>query len=63
MTPVNDAPTLTATASNPTFTEDGAAVGLYTSEGFERYGSLPDAIRLPDGRRLAKDLMRLRLDQ
>ena len=49
--------TLSVTASNR------AAVGLYTSEGFERYGSLPYAIRLPDGRRLAKDLMRLRLDQ
>lgn len=47
--------TLSVTASNL------AAVGLYTSQGFERYGSLPDAIRLPDGRCLAKDLMRLRL--
>lgn len=48
--------TLTVTAGNR------AAIGLYTRQGFERYGSLPDAIRLPDGRRLAKDLMRLRLD-
>lgn len=47
--------TLSVTASNR------AAVGLYASQGFERYGSLPDAIRLPDGRRLAKDLMRLTL--
>jgi ribosomal protein S18 acetylase RimI-like enzyme len=37
------------------------AVGLYESMGFERYGRLPDAVRLPDGRRLDKDLMRLRL--
>lgn len=48
--------TLSVTASNR------AAVGLYTRHGFERYGSLVDAIRLPDGRSLTKDLMRLRLD-
>lgn len=47
--------TLSVTASNR------AAVRLYASQGFERYGSLPDAIRLPDGRSLAKDLMRLAL--
>jgi ribosomal protein S18 acetylase RimI-like enzyme len=47
--------TLSVTASNRT------AIGLYQSQGFERYGSLPDAIRLPDGRHLAKDLMRLTL--
>jgi ribosomal protein S18 acetylase RimI-like enzyme len=47
--------TLSVTASNR------AAVGLYESMGFERYGRLPDAIRLPDGRRLDKDLMHLRL--
>lgn len=47
--------TLSVTATNR------AAIGLYASQGFERYGSLPDAIRLPDGRRLAKDLMRLTL--
>lgn len=47
--------TLTVTAGNR------AAIGLYTRQGFERYGSLPDAIRLADGRSLAKDLMRLRL--
>jgi ribosomal protein S18 acetylase RimI-like enzyme len=47
--------TLSVTASNR------VAVGLYESMGFERYGRLPDAVRLPDGRRLDKDLMRLRL--
>ena len=47
--------TLSVTSSNR------AAVGLYESAGFERYGRLPDAIRLPDGRRLDKDLMLLRL--
>ena len=48
--------TLSVTATNR------AAIGLYESQGFVRYGSLPDAIRLADGRRLAKDLMLLRLD-
>ncbi|MCE4554462.1 GNAT family N-acetyltransferase [Roseateles cellulosilyticus] len=48
--------TLSVTASNR------AAVGLYESAGFVRYGRLADAIRLPDGRRLDKDLMALRLD-
>jgi len=47
--------TLSVTASNR------AAVGLYESMGFTRYGRLTDAIRLPDGRRLDKDLMLLRL--
>ena len=47
--------TLSVTASNR------AAVGLYESQGFRRYGRLPDAVRLPDGRRLDKDLMLLRL--
>ncbi|RZJ02341.1 MAG: N-acetyltransferase [Rubrivivax sp.] len=47
--------TLSVTSSNR------AAVGLYESLGFERYGRLPDAVRLPDGRRLDKDLMRLGL--
>ncbi|RZL32721.1 MAG: N-acetyltransferase [Rubrivivax sp.] len=47
--------TLSVTASNR------AAVGLYESVGFHRYGRLPDAIRLPDGTRLDKDLMVLRL--
>lgn len=48
--------TLSVTSSNR------SAVGLYESQGFVRYGCLPDAIRLADGRSLAKDLMRLRLD-
>jgi len=48
--------TLSVTAGNH------AAIGLYESQGFVRYGCLPDAIRLADGRSLAKDLMRLRLD-
>ena len=47
--------TLSVTATNR------AAIGLYQSQGFERYGSLPDALRLADGRCLAKDLMALRL--
>lgn len=47
--------TLSVTASN------AAAVGLYQSQGFTRYGSLPDAIRLADGRHVTKDLMTLRL--
>jgi len=47
--------TLSVTASNR------AAAGLYESVGFTRYGRLPDAVRLPDGRRLDKDLMLLRL--
>lgn len=47
--------TLTVTSINR------AAVGLYESQGFVRYGRLPDAIRLPDGRRLDKDLMLRRL--
>lgn len=44
--------TLSVTAGNR------AAVGLYESQGFERYGQLLDAVRLPDGRRLDKLLMR-----
>lgn len=47
--------TLSVTAGNR------AAIGLYESQGFQRYGSLPDAIRLADGRSMAKDLMALRL--
>ena len=31
VTAVNDPPTLTATGDDPTFTEDGAAAGLYSS--------------------------------
>jgi len=48
--------TLSVTAGNR------AAIGLYESQGFMRYGALPDAVRLADGRRLGKDLMHLRLD-
>jgi ribosomal protein S18 acetylase RimI-like enzyme len=47
--------TLSVTASN------AAAVRLYEACGFERYGLLPDAIRLADGRSLAKALMLRRL--
>ena len=47
--------TLSVTTSNR------AAVGLYESVGFTRYGRLPDAVRLPNGRKLDKDLMVLRL--
>ncbi|MFG6466273.1 GNAT family N-acetyltransferase [Roseateles sp. BYS87W] len=47
--------TLSVTAGNR------AAVGLYESQGFVCYGSLPDAVRLPDGRQLTKQLMRLGL--
>ena len=49
--------TLSVTASNR------AAVGLYESHGFVRYGCRPDAIRRPDGRRLDKALMVRRLAQ
>jgi ribosomal protein S18 acetylase RimI-like enzyme len=47
--------TLSVTASNR------GAAGLYRSMGFQRYGRLPRAIRLPDGRYLDKDLMYLEL--
>jgi ribosomal protein S18 acetylase RimI-like enzyme len=47
--------TLTVTSSNL------VAVRLYQRFGFSQYGCLPDAIRLPDGVKLAKDLMRLGL--
>lgn len=47
--------TLSVTAGNR------AAVGLYESQGFVRYGCLPDAVRLLDGRRLDKALMVKRL--
>jgi ribosomal protein S18 acetylase RimI-like enzyme len=47
--------TLSVTASN------AGAVRLYESCGFTRYGLLPGAIRLPDGRELDKALMLRRL--
>ncbi len=37
------------------------AVRLYERRGFERYGRLPGALRLDDGRELDKDLMVCRL--
>ena len=37
LTAVNDAPTLTATASNPTFTEGGAATGLYSATSIDLF--------------------------
>lgn len=40
---------------------NSAAVRLYQRIGFERYGRLPQAIKLPDGSHLDKDLMRLPL--
>lgn len=49
--------TLSVTSSNR------AAIGLYEAHGFARYGRLTDAIRLPDGRRLDKDLMVRRFNQ
>lgn len=47
--------TLSVTSSN------AAGVRLYASCGFERYGQLVGAIRLPDGQQLDKDLMVLTL--
>lgn len=47
--------TLSVTRSN------ASAVGLYESAGFVRYGRLEDAIKLPDGSRLDKDLMSRRV--
>jgi ribosomal protein S18 acetylase RimI-like enzyme len=47
--------TLSVTSSN------ARAVSLYESLGFRRYGRLEDAIKLPDGRRLDKDLMSRRI--
>jgi subtilisin-like proprotein convertase family protein len=46
--PVNDAPTLTATGSNPTFTEGGAPAGLYgaTSIGLTETPDLVDTLTL-----------------
>lgn len=47
--------TLSVTASN------AAALRLYDAAGFTRYGLLPGAVRLPDGRELDKALMVRRL--
>ncbi|MET0210216.1 MAG: GNAT family N-acetyltransferase [Burkholderiaceae bacterium] len=47
--------TLSVTSTNT------AALSLYRRAGFTRYGHLPRAIHLPDGRYLAKDLMSLTL--
>ncbi|WP_428506258.1 N-acetyltransferase family protein [Roseateles sp.] len=53
--PVLELVTLSVTASNL------AAVRLYESCGFIRYGRLMGAIKLPDGRLVDKDLMSRRL--
>ena len=53
--PVLELVTLSVTASNT------AAVRLYERCGFSRYGRLAGAIKLPDGRKVDKDLMCLRL--
>ncbi|WP_431288999.1 GNAT family N-acetyltransferase [Roseateles chitinivorans] len=47
--------TLSVTAGNQ------AAIAVYRQAGFTRYGHLPRAIRLSDGRYYAKDLMSLDL--
>ncbi len=48
LTAVNDAPTLTATAANPTFTEGGAAAGLYSATSIDlvEAGDLVDTLTL-----------------
>ncbi|MEJ6005399.1 N-acetyltransferase [Paucibacter sp. AS339] len=53
--PVLELVTLSVTASNT------AAVRLYERCGFQRYGRLEGAIKLPDGRLIDKDLMSRRL--
>ena len=52
MTAVNDAPTLAATGDDPTFTEGGAAAGLYsaTSIGLTEAADLVDTLTLDRGR-------------
>lgn len=53
--PVLEMVTLSVSAGN------AAAMSLYRRAGFVRYGHLPRALRLPDGRVVAKDLMHLML--
>ncbi|OWQ91624.1 hypothetical protein CDN99_09940 [Roseateles aquatilis] len=53
--PLLETLTLSVTAGNE------AAIALYRRVGFTRYGHLPRAIRLADGRYCAKDLMSLDL--
>lgn len=53
--PLLETLTLSVTAGN------GPAIALYRRAGFTRYGHLPRAIRLSDGRYHAKDLMSLDL--
>ncbi|MBB3194037.1 GNAT family N-acetyltransferase [Roseateles terrae] len=53
--PVLEVVTLSVSAGN------APAMALYRSFGFSRYGHLPRAIRLSDGRYVAKDLMSLEL--
>ena len=50
-----EAVTLSVTAGNQ------SAIAVYRQAGFTRYGHLPRAIRLSDGRYCAKDLMSLDL--
>ncbi|WP_423598793.1 GNAT family N-acetyltransferase [Roseateles sp. MS654] len=53
--PLLETVTLSVTSGN------ASAVALYRQAGFTRYGHLPRAIRLSDGRYYAKDLMSLDL--
>lgn len=53
--PILEMVTLSVSAGN------APAMALYRSFGFSRYGHLPRAIRLSDGRYVAKDLMSLEL--
>lgn len=53
--PVLELVTLSVTSSN------ARAVRLYEGCGFQRYGRLPGALKLPDGQLLDKDLMCRRL--
>ena len=47
VTDINDAPTLTSTGSDPTFTEGGAAAGLFSGTGVSTIRERPDPDR-PD---------------